>query len=104
MVQKHLYIYLDTLFTTRVNTVYKQYVKVRLFEQTDVNEQGMELVQITDDFVTVPIHSISRKVMLFPFQQPSEEEEEEQQFIVMDFTRRVFPVNPSTLVSYEYVQ
>jgi len=87
---------IDSVFTICAKRVYKQYLKVRLFEHTGFTTQGMELVQRTDEFLVAPLSNISRKVMLYPFDEP--DDEDEQQYVVMDFMRRVFPVTPATLV------
>lgn len=83
------------IFPTAIAGVYQSYLDVQIMELVGFSPCGLPLVKRSDEVILVQVSNLSRKVMLFP---AKEDENGDQIYTVIDFMRRIFPVQADTVV------
>lgn len=82
------------IYTVSTGRSYRTLVTLLAYNHVNFIE-GFQLVAESNNYVTVPIVHLSRKLMLYPSELIGYEP---NTFIVLDFMRRIFPVSAETVV------
>ena len=79
-------------FSAFVCDTWQLFFKAKEFKDVGYSDTGWKVVEEQDNEIVAPLQNISRKVML------SVEDTGRPTYVVIDFMRRIFPVNAGTVV------
>ena len=79
-------------FSAFVCDRWQLFLKAKEFKDVGYSDTGWKVVEEQDNEIVAPLQNISRKVML------SVEDTGRPTYVVIDFMRRMFPVNAGTVV------